>query len=130
MGASVVKKSIDLGIVTYDSRPMIHFYQNLLGFKFHSESERDGTTITRLMCGDSMIKILQHAKNPEPSPPGGIRGGTGYRYWTITVDNLKDIVAQCEDNGGNIAMPITEIAPGVLIAMVEDPDGNWVEFLQ
>jgi hypothetical protein len=25
--------------------------------------------------------------------------------------------------------PVREIRPGVTIAIVEDPDGNWVEFL-
>ena len=36
------------------------------------------------------------------------------------------------DLGQSIAfrMPVTEIRPGVTISMVEDPDGNWVEFLQ
>ena len=27
-------------------------------------------------------------------------------------------------------MPVREIRPGVSISIVEDPDGNWVEFLQ
>jgi hypothetical protein len=26
--------------------------------------------------------------------------------------------------------PRTEVRPGVVIGMVEDPDGNWVEFIQ
>jgi hypothetical protein len=25
---------------------------------------------------------------------------------------------------------VTTIRPGITISMVEDPDGNWVEFLQ
>ena len=29
-----------------------------------------------------------------------------------------------------IAVGITEVRPGVTIGMVEDPDGNWVEFVQ
>jgi predicted enzyme related to lactoylglutathione lyase len=29
-----------------------------------------------------------------------------------------------------VAVPPLEIQAGVRIAMVEDPDGNWVEFLQ
>jgi hypothetical protein len=28
-----------------------------------------------------------------------------------------------------VRVPITEIRPGIEIAIVEDPDGNWVEFL-
>jgi len=32
--------------------------------------------------------------------------------------------------GHKIAWPRTEVRPGVIIGMVEDPDGNWVEFIQ
>jgi hypothetical protein len=28
-----------------------------------------------------------------------------------------------------VVIPVTELRPGITIAMVEDPDGNWVEFL-
>ena len=31
--------------------------------------------------------------------------------------------------GSKIAVPVTEFRPGVTIAMIEDPDGNWVELL-
>ncbi|MCH7958914.1 MAG: VOC family protein, partial [Candidatus Hydrogenedentes bacterium] len=38
-------------------------------------------------------------------------------------------VEACREGGYKIVVPETEIAPGLKIAMVEDPDGNWVEFL-
>lgn len=47
MTVSLAQDAIDLGIVTTCSKAMISFYQDLLGFEFHSQSERDGTTITR-----------------------------------------------------------------------------------
>jgi catechol 2,3-dioxygenase-like lactoylglutathione lyase family enzyme len=39
-------------------------------------------------------------------------------------------VAACEAAGRKVVVPITELRPGITIAIVEDPDGNWVEFLQ
>jgi len=39
-------------------------------------------------------------------------------------------VAACQAGGYTVAVAPREIRPGVRIAMVEDPDGNWVEFLQ
>jgi predicted enzyme related to lactoylglutathione lyase len=62
--------------------------------------------------------------------PGGIQGGAGYRYWTITVSNLTEMVKACADAGAPVVWSEREIRPGVRIAMVSDPDGNWVEFLQ
>jgi len=32
--------------------------------------------------------------------------------------------------GQKIVRPRTEVRPGVVIGMVEDSDGNWVEFIQ
>jgi len=29
-----------------------------------------------------------------------------------------------------LAMPVTELQPGLTISVAEDPDGNWVEFVQ
>jgi len=131
MTVSIAKDSIDLGIVTTDAAALVTFYQDVLGFKFHSKGERPGTTTYRLLCGTSMIKILQHDKEPATKAAGGgLQGGTGYRYWTITVNNLDEIISACEEGGYKVAVPALEIQAGVRIAMVEDPDGNWVEFLQ
>ena len=47
----------------------------------------------------------------------------------MRVNNLSEIMAYCEAAGVNIVEPITEVRPGVTLGMVEDPDGNWVEFV-
>lgn len=131
MTVSLVKDAIDLGIITKNAEAMLAFYQDTLGFRFHSKGERPGSTMYRLMCGNSMVKIVQHDQAPaSEAAPGGLQGGTGYRYWTMTVDNLDEIVASCEQAGMKIAVPMLSIQDGVRIAMIEDPDGNWVEFLQ
>ena len=130
MGANLTKDSIDLGIVTNDPAASIAFYRDVLGFEDLGEFPMPGGSMQRLQCGSSTIKIVSMKKAPPASaPPGGIGGGTGYRYWTMSVSNLPEIVAACEAAGVKVAIPITELRPGVTIAMVEDPDGNWVEFL-
>jgi catechol 2,3-dioxygenase-like lactoylglutathione lyase family enzyme len=130
MSVNLTKDSIDLGIVTNDAAASIAFYRDVLGFEDLGEFPMPGGVMRRLQCGTSTIKIVALKRAPEASaPPGGIGGGTGYRYWTISVSNLAEIVATCEAAGAKIAIPITELRPGVTIAMVEDPDGNWVEFL-
>jgi len=60
----------------------------------------------------------------------GIVGATGFRYFTMIVSNLAEIMEQCEAAGCKIAVKMREARPGVTIGMVEDPDGNWVEFVQ
>ena len=131
MPVQLTKDSIDLGIVISDADASLAFYRDTLGFEAVGETPMPGgSTMYRLMCGTSLIKLIKHAKEPKAvAPPGGINGATGYRYWTISVSNIAEMVAACEAGGYKVVWPVTELRPGITIAMVEDPDGNWVEFL-
>ena len=131
MAVELAKAAIDLGIVTANGEAMVHFYRDLLGFKEEPSTPFPmGGTMFRLWCGDSLIKIVVPEPAPEQGPvPGAIAKATGYRYWTMRVTNLAEIMAQCEQAEVRIVVPVTEVRPGVTIGMVEDPDGNWVEFV-
>ena len=131
MGIELNKKSIDLGIVTTNGPAMLAFYRDVLGLAYAREMPMPGGgTMHQLMCGDSMIKLVISASVPAKAAPGGLAGASGYRYWTITVRNITELLASCAAAGHKVAVPERELRPGMRIAMVEDPDGNWVEFLQ
>ena len=132
MGVALAKDSIDLGIIVTDAEKALAFYRDTLGFTPVGETPTsNGGTMYRLMCGSSMIKVIRPGKEPAAkAPPGGIPGAYGYRYWTISVTNLAEIIEACRPAGYKVAVPLTEMRPGITISIVEDPDGNWVEFLQ
>ena len=132
MKLAITKDSIDIGIVTTDVKPMLKFYQDTLGLELEGVLDMPGgMQMTRLVCGTTVVKLVVNAKPPAAKPaPGGLVGGTGYRYWTITCSNLTAMIAKCRDAGYRVPVAPTEIRPGVTIAMVEDPDGNWLELLQ
>lgn len=131
MGVQLTKDSIDLGIVVRDAEASLHFYRDILGLEDQGEMPMPGGTMHRLLCGTSLIKLVSLSRSPAASaPPGGIAGATGYRYWTISVSNLDEVTARAEEAGRNVAVSPREIRPGIKIAMIEDPDGNWVELLQ
>ena len=131
MGVELTKDSVDVGIVVKDAEASLKFYRDTLGLKYEREMAMPGGgTMHRLHSGSSLIKLVSFDKALKAeAPPGGIRGAYGYRYWTMTVSNLPEVVKECEAAGYKIAMPETEIRSGVTIAMIEDPDGNWVELL-
>jgi catechol 2,3-dioxygenase-like lactoylglutathione lyase family enzyme len=131
MPVQLTKDSIDLGIVVSDAEASLAFYRDTLGLEHVGDMPMPGGShMYRLRCGTSLVKLVKHAKEPKAvAPPGGINGATGYRYWTISVSNIADMVAACEAGGYKVVIPVTELRPGITIAMVEDPDGNWVEFL-
>jgi catechol 2,3-dioxygenase-like lactoylglutathione lyase family enzyme len=132
MGVALTKEAIDLGIVVADLDASLGFYRDVLGFAdAGTMTMPGGGTMHRLMCGQSMIKLVAPTTPPAAAnPPGGIPGAYGYRYWTISVSNIEALVDECRDAGHTVVVPVRELRPGITIAIVEDPDGNWVEFLQ
>jgi len=133
MTVKLAKSAIDLGIVISDSEKSLAFYRDLLGFEHVADTPMGvagGGTMHRLNCGDTLIKLVKLNTNPSGDGSGGMTAATGLRYFTMIVSNLTEIVGECEVAGVKTAIPVTEIRPGVSIAMVEDPDGNWVEFVQ
>lgn len=132
MPVALQKDSIDLGIVAVNGAAMVGFYRDLLGFvEEPSTAFPMGGVMHRLRCGTSLIKVVVPDTAPENlPPPGPITNASGLRYWTMTVNNLEQLLSDCEQAGHRIVVPKREVRPGVTIGMVEDPDGNWVEFLE
>jgi catechol 2,3-dioxygenase-like lactoylglutathione lyase family enzyme len=125
------KDSIDLGIIVSDAAKALAFYRDALGLEQIAEMAMPNGRMYRLLCGTTHLKIINFEKTPSgKAAPGGPMEALGLRYFTIHVPDLKGLIAQLESKGIKPFMPITEIRPGVTIAMVSDPDGNTVEFLQ
>ena len=114
MGVALTKDSIDLGNVTRDAEAALGFYRDTLGLDLVGEMPMPGTgTMYRLMCGTSLIKVVALEKEPKggAAAPGGIRGATGYRYWTMSVSNLAEMLEACAAGGYRVVVPETEIRP-------------------
>jgi glyoxylase I family protein len=127
----VSKDSIDLGIIITDEKAALGFYRDGLGLEMEGELALPGGRMYRLKCGTTIIKLLKLNKTPTAKPaPGGPMGGLGLRYFTISVPDIRGLMSQIEARGIKPTMPVTDFRPGVTIAMVTDPDGNTVEFLE
>jgi catechol 2,3-dioxygenase-like lactoylglutathione lyase family enzyme len=130
MTLDIVKDSIDLGIIVTDLEASLRFYRDTLGFpEIEGRTLPDGT-MRRLLCGTTVIKLISVEPQPPDALPGGVRGATGYRYWTVSVTGIESAVAQCATAGYEVPVPVTELRPAVWMAMIADPDGNWVELLE
>lgn len=129
---NIQKNAIDIGIITKDIEAMLTFYRDTLELQFEAAIPMPGGgTMNRFKVGDSVIKIIElDPSAPAEAPLGGIRGASGYRYWTIHVNNLEECVATIEAAGYKVVVPVKKIREGIAIAIVEDPDANWVELLE
>lgn len=123
------KNSLDIGVIVSDIRASLNFYQNLLGLEDAGTTPLWFGTMHRLRFGTSDFKLI----DPKTTPPRGATGlenQLGFRYVTFVVENLTDLCNGLRQNGIEFTLPEKELRPGVRIAMVKDPDGNIVEFVE
>jgi catechol 2,3-dioxygenase-like lactoylglutathione lyase family enzyme len=123
------KDSLDLGIVVSDIKASLKFYQELLGLEFVGITPVWFGTMHRLRFGTSDFKLIEPQKVP-PKGALGLENQVGFRYVTFQVKNLSELCSELKSKGIEFALPERETRPGVRIAMVKDPDGNIVEFVE
>ena len=123
------KESLDLGVLVSDIKASLDFYQNTLGLELRDTNELAFGTMHRLGFGSSDFKLIDPKKVP-PKGAVGLPAQLGFRYVTFVITNLKEVCAALKEKGIEFVLPETELRPGVLIAMVKDPDDNIVEFVQ
>ena len=125
-------KTIDIGLVTANRDLMLNFYENILGFEKEIEIPFPGLgTVNKLNYGSGYIKILVLENEPaNENPVGDFSTSNGIRYITINLSNLDEVINECSKNNINIINSGTSIRPGVVIGLIEDPDGNLIELMQ
>ena len=53
-------------------------------------------------------------------------GGPGHVTFYVHADDAAATLRHVEELGGRVLMPLTEIAPGTIIALFADPEGHVV----
>ncbi len=129
MGMKPAKQCIDIGIVVRDIQKSLAFYVDLLGLTKIGELPLPFGLMHRLGFGDSFVKLVDPKQLPDAGP-AGLMAQQGFRYLTFQISNIDDMCAACTAAGVSFEIPKQELMPGVTIAMVRDPDGNTVEFVQ
>ncbi|MBM4334063.1 MAG: VOC family protein [Deltaproteobacteria bacterium] len=123
------KDSLDLGVVVSDIKASLNFYQNILGLEFVGITPLWFGTMHRLRFGTSDFKLIE-PKTVPPKGAIGLEAQLGFRYVTFVVKNLAELCAELKGKGVEFALPEKEVRPGVRIALIKDPDGNIVEFVE
>ena len=128
-----VRTAIDVGLVVSDLERSLGFYCDLIGLPVVATlttSLIGRGRMVQLNHGSSRIKLVELDENPAESSPIGISKALGYRYITLLVADLEEVMGRLDKNKTPIVVPMTQHPSGTRITMVEDPDGNIVEFVQ
>ena len=65
-----------------------------------------------------------------PKGPSRLVDQLRFRYVTFPVTNISEIYEALKEQGVKFTIPETELTQGVRIAMIQNRDGNTVEFVQ
>jgi glyoxylase I family protein len=109
------------------------FYRDRLGLSIVGESRTSLIGAGRrvqLQYGPSRIKLVEMDYPPSAQGPLGIPAALGYRYITLLVADIHAVMQRMERNDVPITIPTTRLGNDAQIAMIQDPDGNIVEFVQ
>ena len=123
------KDSLDLGMLVGDIKASLEFYRDILGLDYVGEIPVWFGTMHRLRFGSSDFKIIQPNTIPTKGPIG-LENQLGFRYVTFVIQDLTGLCNELQSRGVEFYLPEKELRPGVRIAMVKDPDGNIVEFVE
>lgn len=123
------KDSLDIGVLVSDINKSLEFYRDWLGLTFIEERPLWYGVLHRLRFGHSDFKLVLPHEKAEKGPVG-LERQLGYRYVTFEVQNISEICETLKEKGVKFFVEEKEPRPGIRFAMVEDPDGNTVEFLQ
>jgi catechol 2,3-dioxygenase-like lactoylglutathione lyase family enzyme len=127
------KTAVDFGISIRDWNATKAFYCDLLGLEHTADMPMPvagGGTMHRVQAGGTTFKFVEMNEPSRTMVPGGPATAIGIRYLTIWIRNLTAAVDGARSAGCKIALEPVTVRPGVMITMIEDPDGNWVELLQ
>ena len=97
-------------IMGKDSAGLQRFYRELFGWKM--------TPPVAEMGNYSMLE------DHEPGMGGGIGAGDARVSVYVEVDDPQAFLDRAALSGATVLMPVTEIVPGTIVAMLLDPGGN------
>jgi catechol 2,3-dioxygenase-like lactoylglutathione lyase family enzyme len=123
------KDSVDVCIVVRDIRKSLGFYQGILGLEKTQEVPTPYGTFHRLRFGTSLLKVMDPKEVP-PAGPVGLEKQLGLRFLSFTIRDLDGVCSVLAAKGVEFTMPATQVLPDTRVAMVKDPDGNIIEFVE
>ena len=108
----------DVSLIVYSVADMAaakRFFRQLIG----AEPYADTPYYVGYKSGDMEVGLVPNAGN---QPPGALA------YWT--VENIAESVKALVDAGGTVVQEITDVAQGLLVASLKDPNGALVGLRQ
>lgn len=109
-------------IPTLDFDRAVTFYEAAFGFTLRQEvAGDDRNAVFPYEQGKGISGALTAAKYAQPTSQGVV-----IYLNTRSQEHLNQVLQRTPDVGGQVVMPVTDIGPAGLIAMIIDSEGNRI----
>ena len=143
----MLKSFFHTGFVVKDLDTSVAFYRDVMGLKYELTSERTGEFAERVvgfknahlkvaflnMDNGHHLELVQYIV-PEGAQAKFERNDLGASHLAFFVENMEEYHAAMSDRGLRfIGPPATLVQDGKITrkaAYAQDPDGNWLEFVE
>ena len=133
------------GFVVRDFEAAVRFYEEIVGLRVLDLLERTGTPISQVVGYENAhLRIAKMAAEGEEHflelieyvrPTAGERASEeraiiGGAHVAFIVDDIQAAFERVISNGAIRMNPPANIGPGRWACYMQDPEGNWIEFIQ
>jgi catechol 2,3-dioxygenase-like lactoylglutathione lyase family enzyme len=121
----------EVGLVSAD-RTLVDFLAEVFDLEELPTMTAGPGALHRLQLpGGAVLKVMVPNEKPAAAEtPEPFFAAAGIRYLTLYVDDLDRVVARATARKGRIQHGPQDLAPGVRIAVLRDPDGNAIEVVE
>jgi len=88
-----------IGIAVRTLDEMFPFFRDILGMAEVPLDDADGASIVGLAAGESLVELLEAARDDSPIGKFVTRRGPGIHHVCFAVDDLDDTLARCRTAG-------------------------------
>src|ERR1700735_1741547 len=94
MTAKLSSDAIEVGVVVRDVDRCLEFYRDVLGLSYVGDLDFGVAHMWRFPAGPAVVNVRGFHEDPTAANPPGEVTATGYRYMSLFVSNIDDLVAE------------------------------------
>ena len=132
------------GIVVKNLVNAVAFYKDVIGLTLSASRERKGGLITKIvgypdvhlkvalldLGNGHFLELIEYIKPLPEEMATEQRAVIGASHIAFMVTDINETLASVVKNGGVPLNQPVEFIPGRSGCYLQDPDGNWIEFIE
>ncbi len=141
----MIKTLNHAGFVVRNLEGAVAFYRDVVGLRMLDQFERRGSSISQVVgYEDARLRIAKMAAEGEEhflelieyDHPSSLERASEERaiiggcHVAFMVDDIRETFERVVSNGAMQMNPPAQIAEGRWACYLQDPEGNWIEFIQ